>query len=198
MRPQNQRAIPPTLLVSLLFATLIGLLTACGTDQNPDQGESATFQQVNDTDTIFTPDHLDQIGFKRSRSYELEGLDGATAAIYGFWRISNNQPIDFEVRFYQSHPQAVELGSAPADEGSGKDAILDASKATYKEGIKDRRIIIGKGPGGGGRSGIGPRYGNYAIYGNVVMLCAGSEIEQSLERCQELAEALGNAASQDQ
>lgn len=185
----------------MLLAVVVGLLfvVGCGSSDATEVGGgevAAGFQQVTDVGTFFTSDDLDAIGFKKARSYNLEGLPGATAAIFGFWRISSGDPIDFEVRFYESHSDAVELGASLAEEGSGVDAVLDSSEASYKEGIKDRRMIIGKGPGGGGRSGIGPRYGDYAIYGNIVMLCAGAEIDQSLSRCEEIANALQDAATQ--
>ena len=139
---------------------------------------------------------LDEIGFKKSRSYDLEGLPGASDAIFGFWRIASGDPIDYEVRFYSNHADAVELGTALAEEGSGPDAVLDDDDATYKEGVKDRRMIVGSGIGGGARSGTGPRYGSYAIYGNMVMLCAGAVGEQALDRCEELANALEGIAGQ--
>lgn len=187
--------------VAMLLSVIGGLLfvAGCGSSDATEDGVSgvaAGFQQVTDVATLFTPDDLDTIGFKTARSYKLEGLPSTTAAIFGFWRISSGDPIDFEIRFYESHSDAVEFGTAPAEEGSGADAVLDSSEASYKEGIKDRRMIIGKGPGGGGRSGTGPRYGNYAIYGNMVMLCAGAEIGQSLSRCEEIANALEDAVTQ--
>ena len=184
----------------LIFAIPLLLSThiACGSDGAGDSADSAPvgFQQVMDIDTVFTPDDLDKIGFKKSRSYKLEGLPGASAAIFGFWRIASGDPIDYEVRFYESHADAVELGTALADEGSGKDAVLDPDDAQYKEGVKDRRMIVGSGVGGGARSGTGPRYGGYAIYGNITMLCGGAAGEQALDRCEELADALTEAAGQ--
>ena len=188
--------IAPRALYALWLPLLA--LTGCGTseDGGADRGADPEFQRVMDVATVFTPEHLDAIGFKKSRSYDVETLPGATDAIFGFWRISTGDPIDYEVRFYNTHSDAVEHGTSLAEEGSGSDAVLDASKATYKEGVKDRRMIIGKGPGGGGRSGTGPRYGDYAIYGNLVMLCAGAEIVQALERCEEIASALEDAALQ--
>ena len=90
----------------------------------------------------------------------------------------------------------MDLGTALAEEGSGPDAVLDDDDATYKEGVKDRRMIVGSGIGGGARSGTGPRYGSYAIYGNMVMLCAGAVGEQALDRCEELANALEGIAGQ--
>jgi hypothetical protein len=185
-----------------IFAVFGGVMAAaisiaCGSSDggSGDRGEQG-FQQVMDVETAFEPDDLKAIGFKQARSYDLKGLPGASAAVFGFWRIASGDPIDYEVRFYANHEDAVELGTALAEEGSGADAILDADDATYKEGVKDRRMIVGSGIGGGARSGVGPRYGGYAIYGNVIMLCGGAAGEQALERCEELATALDEAGGQ--
>ena len=175
----------------------VGLLSACGTDEGAgSESADVGFQQVMNVQTSFSPEDLDEIGFKKSRSYDLEGLSGATAAIFGFWRIPAGDPIDYEVRFYENHSDAVELGTDLAEEGSGADAVLNDDDATYKEGVKDRRMIVGSGVGGGARSGVGPRYGGYAIYGNVIMLCGGAAGEQALERCELLANALEESAGQ--
>ena len=177
-----------------LFVVML-MLAACGSDGGGDgRAADVGFQQVMDVETTFTADDLDKIGFKKSRSYDLEGLPGASAAIFGFWRISSGDPIDYEVRFYATHSDAIELGTALADEGSGADAVLDVDDAAYKEGVKDRRMIVGSGVGGGARSGTGPRYGSHAIYGNITMLCGGAAGEQALERCEELANALEQAS----
>ena len=182
-------------LVPIAAVSMVLALTACGNDSGgASESGDVGFQQVMDIDTTFDPDALSKIGFKESRSYKLDGLPGANAAIFGFWRVSSGDPIDFEVRFYASHADAVDLGTALAEEGSGADAVLDADDATYKEGVKDRRMIVGSGVGGGARSGVGPRYGSYAIYGNIVMLCGGAAGEQALERCEELANALEETA----
>ena len=196
MMPSVHKRLDLRAVVAALFV-LVFVSWACGSDGDDAGGAtSAEFQQVMESETVFTPDHLDEIGFKKSRSYDLEGLPGASDAIFGFWRIASGDPIDYEVRFYANHGDAVELGTALAEEGSGPDAVLDDDDATYKEGVKDRRMIVGSGIGGGARSGTGPRYGSYAIYGNMVMLCAGAVGEQALDRCEELANALEGIAGQ--
>ncbi len=174
---------------------MAAFLISCGSSYGGnDENAEQSFQQVMDVEMTFEPDDLNAIGFKKARSYDLKGLPGASEAIFGFWRISSGDPIDYEVRFYANHADAVELGTALAEEGSGADAVLDEDEATYKEGVKDRRMIVGSGIGGGARSGTGPRYGGYAIYSNIVMLCGGAAGEQALERCEELATALNEAS----
>lgn len=176
----------------VLVASLCLIAVACGSDG--DGAGDGEFMQITPHDTTFTRADIEATGYKVQREYDLDGLEGATAAYYGFWRIPDGDPIDFEVRLYPSHADAVELGVSLADEGSGTDAALDAEDAVYKEGIRDRRMVVGLGPGGGGRSGRGPRYGDYAVYGNVVLLCQGAAVVQALERCRQFAEAIDAAA----
>lgn len=148
------------------------------------------FPKVSDPGQTITVEMLRSTAFKESKEYSVEGLPGATIVIYGFLRVGDGDPYEYEVRFYESHDQAVDLGTALAIEGTGKTAILNADDATYKEGVKNRRVIIGSGVGGGARSGIGPKFGSFAIFGNVVMLCQGSGEAQSIERCALLANEL--------
>ncbi len=98
--------------------------------------------------------------------------------------------MDYEVRAYSSHEDAVEFGTALAKEGSGPGAVLTSNKATWVEGVRERRTTGGPGVSGGARSGHSPRYGDFAIFGNLILLCEGSDSEQSLERCAALTRAL--------
>jgi hypothetical protein len=168
-------------LVLLLFA-----VSACASAAN----EEENFSQISDPGQVFTLDDLLQTTFKESSNYSTEGLPGSSDVSYGFLRIPGGDPYEYEVRFYKSHQEAVDLGTALAIEGSGETAILSKSDATYKEGVKNRRMACGSGVGGGARSGICSKFGSYAIFGNVVMLCQGADKTQSVERCGLLATEL--------
>ncbi len=181
--PDSSRA--SRLAALILLIAIAAALSACGSG-----GDSAEFERISDTGTILTTESLLATGFRESKTYSTEGLPGASDALFGFWRASGGDPLDFEVRFYSSHADAVRLGTAPAEEGTGDDAILDAESAAYKEGVQDRRTIIGAGGGGGARSGIGPKYADFVIFNNLVILCPGGQAEQSHERCGDLIEAL--------
>ena len=174
--------IPVALTALMVALVAIG----CGSSG----GETSDAAKVSDGGRVHSPADLPAIGFKESKTYSVEGLPGATDSIFGFWRAPGADPVDYEVRFYRSHADAVALGQLPAEEGTGDDAALNADDATYKEGVQDRRVIIGGGVGGGARSGIGPKYGDFAVIDNLVVLCAGGESSQSLERCRLLADAL--------
>ena len=190
MRPSQVEGRPPCTAVARVATVLAVALTAlslsCGSGSG-DGGADSRFQKVSQTGVIYTTDDLFALGFKQVKAYSVEGLPGASAAIFGFWRPPDNDPLDYEVRFYASHDEAVRLGTDLAEEGTGEDAIIDAGEARYKEGVKDRRIHTDYA------GGIVPKYRNYAIVDNVVMLCQGRSASQSLERCSYLAGALAEA-----
>ena len=174
----------------LLKLVLIGLVlfavSACASATT----EEENFQQISDPGQLFTLDDLLKTTFKESSNYSTEGLPGSSDVSYGFLRITGGDPYEYEVRFYKSHQEAVDLGTPLAIEGSGETAILSKSDSTYKEGVKNRRMACGSGVGGGARSGICSKFGSYAIFGNLVMLCEGADNTQSVERCGLLATEL--------
>ncbi len=158
----------------LLFGGLIWtLLSGCSGDQNQD-----SLTKISSTGRVITVDEVMDSQFRELKQYDTRDLPGASAAIYGFMR-SNSDAFDYEVRIYESHEKAVELGTALAEEGSGPDAVLGESNAVFKEGVRDRRLAYGAD-----RGAAGPKYGTYVIYENLVILCQGRETEQSFERCE--------------
>ena len=171
----------------VLFSLLVALtLVGCASG-----GSSDSYEVVTSSERIFTFEDLRAIGFKKNRVYDVTELTGATGAWYGFWRHEDTSK-DFEVRFYTSHADAVSLGEELAKEVTGNNAVISKDDTTWKEGSKDRRQVGGgvdKGSLGLQATGIFPKYGNYAIYGNMVLLCEGQE-EISLETCWKLISAL--------
>ena len=77
-----------------------------------------------------------------------------------------------------------------ADEATGEDASLDEDEATWAEGIKDRSYFSARPIGTHGSGSVKAKYGGYAIYGNMVLLCEGADPGHSLERGSELVTAL--------
>ena len=171
-----------------LAAFILAIVIACGggnsdqTASQPDSTDAANQRIVNSSATL-TVDDLIDLGMKRGKEYDVSTLNGATAAYLFFWRVQN-VAVEYEIRFYSSHDDAVNLGTAPAQEGSGPDAIIDIDDATYKEGIRDRRTIFDF------RAEPKPKYGAYGIYANTVMLCEGRDEEEAWNRCQALINAL--------
>ena len=181
------------LIVAVALAIALLTPVACGQDAEAPGAavvREEAFQKVTSSGRIFTVDDLVVAGFKKSKEYDVEGLTGATEAWFGWLSLGGAVPIDCEVRFYRSHEDAVEQGTPFAEEASGKDAVINSDDATWKEDVRDRRKIIGGKELGAYGSGAAPKYGDYTIFANMVMLCEGMSTEQSLERCAAVIAAL--------
>ncbi len=183
--PLKNLRLPQFALLLLLFTTI----AACGTSGGGSSPEDS-FQKITPSERVFTIDDFSGINFKISKEYDVEGLTGATAAWFGFWKPGGSDTKEFEIRFYASHADAIEFGPSFADEGAGENAILDAEDARWNEGVKDRRYFFAGAIGTHGSGSVQPKYGGYAIYGNMVMLCEGANPEHSLDRCGALVTAI--------
>ena len=118
----------------------------------------------------YSEDRLIPDIYKSAKKTKL--LEGMTEAVWGFWGIGDdalgrgkNQQ-DYELRFYGSHQEAVELGTVPADDRTGEDAKIRSkppNEATWKELLKESRECQGEG---GHHTGacIVPKYGDYIIF----------------------------------
>ena len=104
--------------------------TACASEE-----ADIPLERVIDSDQIFTVEILRSAGMKTSKQYDVTDLPGGIDAWYGFIK-GVTGPKDIEARFYNSHQDAVELGTALAEEVSGDDANVDKETTTWKEGVK--------------------------------------------------------------
>ena len=182
----ERRGAGPALLLALV---LIAGAAACGSDA----GSAAAQTQVTPSDRVYSVDDFLAVGFKKSKQYDVEGLPDAVDARFGFWGPNAADRKDYELRFYASHEDAVASGTALAEEATGEDAkLLERDNPTWTEGLKQRRMSASVPLGVVGQVGIAPsaKYADYAIFGNVVMLCEGADSGQSLERCRLLIDAL--------
>ena len=183
----NYHFIMRKIFINLMVLTL--LITGCSSEDTSSQ--ESQLQVVTNSEKVFTIDDFYSMGFKKNKSYDVTELEGASDAVFGFWGEKKSDSKTYEIRIYDSHENAISLGESFAKEVTGNDAVIKSSQSSWKEGLKDRRKIGGPGDSGGGRSGTFPRYGNYAIYGNVIMLCEGPE-EIALENCWDLINNLSN------
>ena len=167
----------------------LSLLTiACGSASMTEEyvepeDAGPTTQIVTPSDRAFAIEDFESAGLKHSKDYKTEGLPGATGVSLFFWKV-NGSAVQFEVRFYPSHDEAVGSGLSYAIEGAGPEAIIDADFARYTEGLRDRRTIVHT------RASPTPRYGDFVVYGNMIALCEGRDSEQGAKRCARLVEAL--------
>ena len=171
----------PTFLVMMVVAIPI-LGSACLAD---DTGSEGTFSKINPDQTIRDLSSFEKAPFKLSKEYDVSTLPMANAAYKGFFTPPNSDSIQYELRIYPDHMSAVEKGMEYAEEVTGADALLRSVDVRWDEGTSDRR------GGGSSRGSITPLYGDYAIIGNVIMLCQGRNSTQSLNRCEALLLAVG-------
>ena len=106
--------------------------------------------------SALTYEQFVEAGWKQYQIYEVDTLPGALDARYGFY---NRR--DVEIRRYESHDDAMELGAKSAQEALER-VVHDGS------GFASRRV-----------------YGGYLVVGNLVMMC-----EVSTDDCLELIAAV--------
>ena len=170
-------------LVSLVVMVLT--MAGCGSDSTLDE----SFVQIRTAPDNYTVDDLKAFGFKASKHYDVEGLPDGLDAWKGFWGLDPYERHDYEIRFYASHDLAVSSGKPMAIESTGPEFEASRETQTWTEGVKDRWQAQGVTDISGGASKQSkprPTYPNWAILGNMVILCDGLDSEQSLIRCGEL------------
>lgn len=171
-------------LTAMMFV-LAAALNACGSDDSA----VAAIPRIYDGGEIYVIEDLQDVAFKKSKTYKVEGLTGALSAYYGFWALDPYAREDYEVRFFASHSDAIELGTAQADERSGEDAVLDDEEASWPVGMKDARQCagdLGSGPASHGIQNCkSPKYWDYSIYNNMILLCSGGNVENARKLCNE-------------
>ena len=183
MRQQSSRFGLIMIFTALVLGAALG---SCGSD---DSG-AAAIPRISDTGEILAIEDLQDVGFKKSKTYDVEGLAGAESAYYGFWSLDIYDLKDYEVRFFKSHSDAFELGTAQADERSGENAILDEETSSWPVGMKDMRQCGGDKASGPASHGIqnckSPKYWDFSIYANMILLCSGGDVEAAQTLCNNL------------
>ena len=91
----------------LIFISIITILGCSSGDIGQDQ---TMVDKITPSDTIFTFDSLSKTGFKKNKTYNVENLPNADSAYFGWKKFGSEGPIDFEIRFYKSHTDAVKYG----------------------------------------------------------------------------------------
>ena len=100
--------------MKILILSLISISLFLGCGSGEDTETIPIVDQVTDVDQIFTIDDFKTVGFKKSKEYKVDELPGATSAFYGFIKNKldpDDQKIDYEIRFYANHSDAVQIGT---------------------------------------------------------------------------------------
>ena len=195
-------------LTTLLTVNL--LIFSCGGSEDPETGVSSdiVFDQIEDHSKVLSIDDFESIGFKSVRSVKQDKLmDGMINAYYGFRKVpikdwAGKDIVDYELRFFESHQEAIAKGERSADLRTGENAQLrknDASDpnathpiaADWPELLKDARECQGNIVGSH-HAGLcmSPRYAEFKIFGNVIILGQGGDLEESYEHIGFIVDAL--------
>ena len=149
------------LLVFLILAGMLFSFAGCTSEKQPpasgDSVDEEGLRLITRPGAMYTIDYLIAVGFKKNKQFDVDEVPGATDIWYGFF-----QQKDIEVRFYDSHASALELGVELAE------AVI-----AKKAGQRDFLIPVVN------------LYPAYAVVGNTVMLC-----ERQLSTCEALIELL--------
>ena len=168
-----------------------GAATGGGVAAAPAKQSSSEFQKSRPVAHIYTAEEVVTAGFKKSMDYDVTGLPEATAAIYGFYGTDPYNRKEYELRFYKSHDDAVKYGVQLAEEVVGDNAKLAEGEATWNEGFRERRECQGnvRGSHHVGKC-LFPKHYDYAVLGNMVVLCQGHDVAESDQTCEALFKVL--------
>ena len=175
------------LILLLAIAALSIAAVACGSDSDGvGSSTGGPIAKIDTTDRIYTADDIiNATNFKHNDDYDVEGLDGAVAAIYGFYGVDPYNRQEYEARFYPDHATAMIQGVDFANEATGAEAVLLKDIQRWDEGISDRRQCAGNGGHHSGKCD-NPKYFDYVVVGNMVLMCQGKDTATSHQACADL------------
>ena len=175
-------------LILILGTLMLGaVVSSCGSDED---GAGAAIPRITDPGTTVSFADLEAIGFKKSKEYPVEGLTGVSSAYFGFWGPDPYEREDYEVRFFKTHSDAVELGTELVSERVGENAKLEEDNSNWPVGLKDARRCTGSKAYSGPQNCLTPKYWDYSIYANMILLCSGGNVETASILCNDLLTAL--------
>ena len=178
------------ILLMLLAITALSIAAvACSSESDLEDGVGSASDgpivKINTTDRIYTADDIKNTPFfKTDDNYDVEGLEAAVAAVYGFYGTDPYNRKEYEARFYPDHATAMVQGVDFADEATGEASILKDIQR-WDEGIKDRRQCAGNGGHHSGKCD-NPKYFDYIVVGNMILMCQGKDTSESHLACSEL------------
>lgn len=164
------------------ITAMIAIVALAACESKPDE---SAYERINPGAGTLSIVDFEAIGFKVVKEYDVKGLTGASTAIHGFMPASADlAPQSYEIRFYENHDDAVTIGTSFAEEITGEDAVMVADEMSWAEGKKEQRERATD------HGGYAPFFWDYAIFGNVVLLCEGDWPEQSQQVCDQLTAKL--------
>jgi len=146
--------------IHIVGIALLLLIVACSSDSGG--GEAAATDEDGPVITriadTFDVDSFVNAGWKKSKEYSTETVPSSNAIWYGFY-----QSQDVEIRFYNSHTDAM---------GPGMDSANEVVDRTPNSNLQGNALFSGDQ-----RTG----YNDFMVAGNTVILC-----QSLIEICEEL------------
>jgi len=139
-------------------------------------------EKISDQGKILSIGEFKPMGFKKSNEYNVDELPGAKSAFYGFMKNELGDPEDYELRFYSTHSDAIELGTKYADNIVGENGCIKKECSLWLEDLNQRTHLEG-GRNNTWNGTKAAKYNNYVIYNNLILFCPGYNEVDSMENC---------------
>ena len=137
-----------------------------------------TFPAVTNSGLILGIDDFKLSGFKHLREYkEVDELPPLIEAHHGIFK-----KMDYELRFYASHIEALSRGTEDAKLVTGKEGIVTGD-VPWEDGEKDRRRCSRAASQPHSGCNYTAKYADFVIFENVVVMCEGKDVLESRVSC---------------
>ena len=155
-----------------IFIPTILLLLSCSSGEELPE----PIEKITDSGIIFSIQEIKEMGFKKNHEYKVDDLPGAVSAYFGFIKNDLGDPEDYEIRFYNNHSDAIELGIKYTDNVTGENGCISKDCALWEEGLKHRIRMSDLGT-------LHPKYMSYIVYNNFILMCPGYDEGEALIKC---------------
>ena len=154
------------------FIPTILLLLSCSSGEELPE----PIEKITDSGIIFSIQEIKEMGFKKNHEYKVDDLPGAVSAYFGFIKNDLGEPEDYEIRFYNNHSDAIELGIKYTDNVTGENGCISKDCALWEEGLKHRIRMSDLGT-------LHPKYMSYIVYNNFILMCPGYDEGEAWSKC---------------
>jgi len=182
--------------IIIITSLFVMILISCFSEKI----EEPMIEKITPKDKQFELEDFTSIGLKKNKTYKVEELPKALSAYFGFIKFDEpseegkgKKVVEYELRIYSSHEDAINYGTEYAEERVGPEAKLKKNhNPRWKEGLRDARVCIGdqfntwKNSADCGQ----PKFNEFYIYGNVVILCEGRTQEIAKRNCNSITSRL--------
>ena len=156
---------------NFFIPTILLLLSCSSGEELPEP-----IEKITDSGIIFSIQEIKEMGFKKNHEYKVDDLPGAVSAYFGFIKNDLGDPEDYEIRFYNNHSDAIELGIKYTDNVTGEKGCISKDCALWEEGLKHRIRMSDLGT-------LHPKYMSYIVYNNFILMCPGYDEGEALSKC---------------